>query len=105
MSVSETKNGRIVITKLLFVQQLYNPPPTCGGSPLPRNVGLIMSAIADILGCTVPPLSYSLPRDLSTTLEMTKLSTVSQGWRADEGVRPYLIGHLLSFRPKRNNLK
>ena len=34
-----------------------------------------------------------------------KVKTAIAELRADEGVRPYLIGHLLSFRPKRNNLK
>ena len=33
VSVSEPSGGRIVETQL-FIQQLYNPPPTCGGSPL-----------------------------------------------------------------------
>ena len=31
----------------------------------------------------------SLPRDLSSTLEMTGLNTVPLGWRRDEGVPPY----------------
>ena len=54
------------------------PHPTCVGSPLPRNVGPNKSAIADILGCTVPLRPYSLPRDFSTALEMTGLNTVTQ---------------------------
>ena len=42
----------------------------------PPRGSLEQSAYADIYGYTVPKRSYSLPRDLSTSLEMTGLSTV-----------------------------
>ena len=67
---SDPSSGRIVKTKLLSVQLLYNPPPACGGSPLPRNVGLNLSAYA----------------------VFQWQSTVTLGWRRDEGVPPYRGG-------------
>ena len=55
------------------------PHPPTAGAPFTQR-GLDLSAIADIYGDTVHLRPCSLPRDLSTTLEMTGLSTVPLGF-------------------------
>ena len=52
------------------------------------NVFIVDTGIADLPTAA----RRSLPRDLSTALEMTELNTVPQGWRRDEGVPPYRGG-------------
>ena len=44
-SVSETKNGRIVLQQLQFVKQLYNPPPDLRREP-PLHKGALISPLA-----------------------------------------------------------
>ena len=56
-------------------------------SALFYNVIFVSTVVADLPTAA----RRSLPRDFSTTLEMTGRGSVPLGWRADEGVRPYLF--------------
>ena len=46
-SVSETKNGRIILTQLLFVQLRYNPPPDLRREP-PLHKGALICPLAEL---------------------------------------------------------
>ena len=108
----EIPRGSLPLTILLYSFRPYlSAQPTVGrfvlGPPTGNPCGQVYKAYlsakivfaparrgaraGEFWGYTAPIRSYSLPRALSTSSLDDGARSVSLGWRADEGVRPYHV--------------